>query len=175
MPDSLRRAGAVLLALTLPLALAGCWELAADLAPPVARGMVSAGVGVMALGDKKIPAAGVIELRNAPSGDPQYRELIPEEGFTTVEWDPVVDEQTSPDGWRPAVNLREMNFAPPLKIPANGTMLLAYLQSTDAPDIEQTRTMFEHYFGAPSGTFTSDNKPFQYSLPKALPQVSEND
>ena len=56
----------------------------------------------------------VIELRRRAAGAPEYRELEIGDSLDQRQWLPLADSETTPDGWRPAVNFLQMNFSPPL-------------------------------------------------------------
>ena len=74
------------------------------------------------------PDLTVVELRKGTTGAPEYRELHLEQLPDDATWNPVVDTETGPSGWRPAVNFLSMDFKPPLTevIPDSGTCYLAY-------------------------------------------------
>ena len=69
----------------------------------------------------------LVELRKS-GGAPEYRELHLQSSADEAHWTPIVDSETGPDGWIPAVNFLKMDFQPPLTdaIPSAGSCYLAY-------------------------------------------------
>ena len=70
----------------------------------------------------------LVELRKSGAGAPEYRELHLQNSTDEAHWTPIVDSETGPDGWIPAVNFLKMDFQPPLTdaIPSTGSCYLAY-------------------------------------------------
>jgi hypothetical protein len=166
---------AALLAAIVATAAGGCWLEALQLAPVGVRAAEEIGAGVLSLGGgTTIPSAGVVELRTAPSGAPEYRELRVDDSLAQPRWTPIVGEDTTPAGWRRAVNFPHMNFAPPLSFPKTGTSYLAYLPvaESESPSDDDRLATFTTYFGKPVGTFTWQGRVYHYSLPRALPRIS---
>jgi hypothetical protein len=117
---------------------------------------------------------GVIEMRAASDGSSEYRELRLADSEDGARWMPVVGKDTGADGWRPAVNFLQMSFTPPLTaaVPTSGSRYVAYTPAdTDSPDARTQASTFSEMFGAPVGTFVSDNHLYNYSLPPTLPAI----
>jgi hypothetical protein len=170
-----QHAPAALLAAIVATAAGGCWLAALQLAPVGVRAAEGIGAGVLSLGGgTTIPSAGVVELHTAPSGAPEYRELRIDDSLAEPRWTPVVGKDTTPAGWRPAVNFPHMSFAPPLSFPKTGASYLAYLPvaGSESPSDDDQLAAFTSYFGKPVGTFTWQGRVYQYSLPRALPRIS---
>jgi hypothetical protein len=165
----------VLIAAALALSASGCWLYAIQYAPAALETAVSlASTAVGAAQKSSTEAPGVIELRQDPSGAPEYRELRIDFTPTDARWTPVVSYDTAADGWRPAVNFLHMNFSPPLPtvLSENRTTYLAYAPAyTKSPDDEEQLAEFNRSFGDPVGTFNWDGHLYQYSLPRALPPL----
>jgi hypothetical protein len=170
-------AAAALLAAIVATAAGGCWLAALQLAPVGVQVAEGIGEGVLSLGaGTTIPSAGVVELHTASSGALEYRELRIDDSLAEPRWTPIVGEDTTPGGWRPAVNFPHMNFAPPLSFPKTGTSYLAYLPvaESESPSDDDRLAAFRAYFGEPVGTFTWQGRDYQYSLPRALPRISRS-
>jgi len=135
------------------------------------------GVGTTAISwaeSTKPRGPGVVEMRTASDGSSEYRELRLADSEDGARWMPVVDKDTSADGWRPAVNFLQMSFAPPLTaaLPASGSRYVAYTPAdADSPDARTQAFTFSEMFGTPVGTFVSDDHLYNYSLPPALPKI----
>ena len=88
---------------------------------------------------------------------PEYRELEIADTLAERQWLPLANSDTTPDGWRPAVNFLQMNFTPPLGavIPESSSSFLAYTPSklVTAADGDRLTAMTSN-FGRPRGTFT---------------------
>jgi hypothetical protein len=114
----------------------------------------------------------VIELRRSASGAPEYRELEISDSLDQRQWAPIADGETTGDGWRPAVNFLQMNFAPPLGavIPESASSFLAYTPSKviTAADGDRLTAMTSN-FGKPVGTFTWNGNYYHYVVTSTLP------
>jgi hypothetical protein len=114
----------------------------------------------------------VIELRRSAAGAPEYRELEIGDTLAQRQWLPLVDSETTPDGWRPAVNFLQMNFSPPLGavVPETASSYLAYTPSKviTAADGDRLIAMSTN-FGRPLGTFTWRGNYYHYVVTSTLP------
>jgi len=114
----------------------------------------------------------VIELRRSMSGAPEYRELKIGDSLAQRQWFPLADSETTPDGWRPAVNFLQMNFTPPLGavVPETASSFLAYTPSKviTAADGDRLSAMTSN-FGKPVGTFTWNGNYYHYVVTSTLP------
>jgi hypothetical protein len=114
----------------------------------------------------------VIELRRSLTGSPEYRELEIGDTLAQRQWLPLADSETTPDGWRPAVNFLQMNFTPPLGavVPETASSFLAYTPSKviTAADGDRLTAMTSN-FGRPIGTFTWKGNYYHYVVTSTLP------
>jgi hypothetical protein len=114
----------------------------------------------------------VIELRRSVNGGPEYRELEISETVAQRQWLPLAGAETTPDGWRPAVNFLQMNFTPPLGavVPETASSFLAYTPSKviTAADGDRLTAMTSN-FGKPIGTFTWNGNYYHYVVTTTLP------
>jgi hypothetical protein len=120
----------------------------------------------------EIEVPGVIELRRSASGAPEYRELEIADFVDQRQWAAIKDSETTPDGWRPAVNFLQMNFSPPLGavIPENASSFLAYAPSRYVTTADSDRlTAMTSNFGKPVGTFTWNGQYYHYVVTSTLP------
>ena len=119
------------------------------------------------------PDLTVVELRKTATGAPEYRELHLEQLTDDATWNPVVDSETGPSGWRPAVNFLNMDFKPPLTevIPDSGTCYLAYAPIGDANTPGQVAE-FKSGPGDASGDFAWAGRTYQYRVARTLPCTS---
>lgn len=175
--DRVKIAGSRLLIALLAFAPLGCWvPIAVEYAPAALQTAES--LGAHAVAAAQGPAGdtpGVIELRRDASGSAEYREMRIDVASNQPCWTPVSDRDTAADGWRPAENLMQMNFKPPLTsaLSNSKTIYLAYApldagsSDTDREKLEQ----FNRSFGAPVGTFDWNGHSYQYSLPRVLPTL----
>jgi hypothetical protein len=173
----LSHAPAALLAAVVATTAGGCWLAALQFAPLGVQAAEGIGAGVLSLGGgTTIPSAGVVEVRTALTGAPEYRELAIDDSLAKPRWTAIVGKDTTPAGWRPAVNFPQMNFAPPLSFPKTGTSYLAYLRvaESESPSGDDRLAAFMSYFGKPAGTFTWQGRVYQYSLPRVLPRISRS-
>lgn len=134
----------------------------------------------------RVEDPGVIELRKNAAGEPEYRALRVAGGADDARWTPIVEEDSGPGGWRPAVNFLHMNFTPPLNVALRdtGPSYLAYTALEDpeeAPE-EYPREATEKTTGqgaakdtpaldpgATAGTFNWDGQLYQYAMGPTLP------
>ncbi len=117
----------------------------------------------------------VVELRKSISGAPEYRELRLQSGTADeAHWNPVVDSDTTPNGWRPAVNFLQMGFNPPLTdvIPRVGTCYLAYAPITSDSNGLSEVAEFKSESGDASGAFSWEGRSYQYKVARTLPCLS---
>ncbi|MGC2494619.1 hypothetical protein [Candidatus Binatus sp.] len=114
----------------------------------------------------------VIELRRSAAGAPEYRELQISDTLAERQWLPLADSETTPDGWRPAVNFLQMNFTPPLGavVPESSSSFLAYTPSKVITAADGDRlTAMSSNFGKPIGTFTWHGNYYHYVVTSTLP------
>jgi hypothetical protein len=112
----------------------------------------------------------VVELRKSAAAAPEYRELRLINSTDSARWTPLVDSDTGPDGWRPAVNFLKMNFKPPLAdaIPDNGTSYLAYAPvAADSNNPNQPAELNSASAGV--GAFSWSGQAYQYAVARTLP------
>ena len=164
-----------MLALATSAALTGCWYAAIQMAPAALQTTVAAASNIVGASQgSRGPQPGVIELRDDGAGSPEYREMRIAFTATDVRWTPVIDRDTSAEGWRPAENFLQMNFSPPLPAALQGSKIvyLAYAPaSSGAPDDNEQLVRFNRSFGDPIGTFDWNGRTYQYSLPPTLPEL----
>lgn len=157
------------------VSLAGCWMAALQFAPAALQTTVSAASNIAGASQgSKGNTPGVIELRNDPTGSPEYREMRVAFTATDIRWTPVVDRDTAADGWRPAQNFLQMNFTPPLPaaLAKDKLVYLAYAPAyMGAPEDDEQLIKFNRSFGEPVGTFDWNGHVYQYSLPRTLPPL----
>jgi hypothetical protein len=120
----------------------------------------------------EIEVPDVIELRRSAAGAPEYRELQIVDTLAERQWLPMADTETTPDGWRPAVNFLQMNFTPPLGavVPESASSFLAYTPSkfVTAADGDRLTAMTSN-FGKPLGTFNWNGTYYHYVVTSTLP------
>jgi len=115
---------------------------------------------------------GVIELRRSAAGAPEYRELRLSDPLDERQWIPIADNETTADGWRPAVNFLQMNFSPPLGavIPETASYFLAYVPSQFISVAASDRfAAMTSNFGKPVGTFSWNGNYYHYVVIRTLP------
>jgi hypothetical protein len=179
------------------IGLSGCWYAAIQLAPVALSAVVRTVEGAVMLahhgsapphedlrpgedeGDRRdrceqlqVEVPGVIELHKNAAGVPEYRELSLGGSLDDGRWMTVVDSDTAADGWRPAVNFLQMNFAPPLDGALSGTEIdyLAYAPAKSESLAEQERiAALTTNFGTAVGTFNWSGRVYQYALTHTLP------
>jgi|ERR1022692_1792760 hypothetical protein len=176
MRSKLSRAAATLAGTVVVISISGCWiPMAIQYAPVALQAM--GGIGSTAVSwaeSTKSRGPGVIEMRAASEGTSEYRELRLADSEDGARWVPVVDKDTRADGWRPAANFLQMNFSPPLTaaVPTSGSRYVAYAPAdSETPDARAQLLTFSEMFGAPVGTFVSDDHLYNYSLPPTLPAI----
>jgi hypothetical protein len=113
----------------------------------------------------------VVELRKNTAGVPEYRELHLITSPENARWTPVVDSETDPTGWRPAVNFLKMDFKPALTdvIPNSGSCYLAYIPLAPAADGSIQATSFNSAPGDAAGAFSWNGQSYQYKVDRTLP------
>ena len=116
----------------------------------------------------------VVELRKNATGAPEYRELRLELGADNARWNPVIDSEAGPDGWRPAVNFLKMDFKPSLTevIPDTGTCYLAYVPMAPDPSGAIQAAEFKSGSGDAAGAFSWAGREYQYKVARTLPCLS---
>jgi hypothetical protein len=117
----------------------------------------------------------LVELRKSSAGAPEYRELHLQNSTDEAHWTPIVDSETGPDGWIPAVNFLKMDFQPPLTdaIPSTGSCYLAY--APIAIDPSNPYQVAELKSGTAAGqldTFAWAGRVYEYSVARTLPCLS---
>jgi hypothetical protein len=120
----------------------------------------------------EIEVPDVIELRRSAAGAPEYRELEISDTLAERQWLPLADSETTPDGWRPAVNFLQMSFTPPLGavVSESSSSFLAYTPSKVITAADGDRlTAMSSNFGQPVGTFTWNGNYYHYVVTTTLP------
>jgi hypothetical protein len=115
---------------------------------------------------------GVIELRNSAAGAPEYRDLRLTVSTDEAQWTAEVDTDTATGGWRPAVNLLDLNFKPPLTgaLAEQELTYLAYLPAdSKEPSGQDPVTELKVNFGTTIGTFNWSGRPYDYAVTGTLP------
>jgi hypothetical protein len=119
----------------------------------------------------------VVELRKTAAGAPEYRELrLLKNSEEDARWSPVVDTDTGPNGWRPAVNFLKMDFNPPLTdvIPSTGSCYLAYVPLSADPNSPQQAQEFKSASGDAAGAFSWEGQTYQYKVERTLPCLASS-
>jgi hypothetical protein len=119
----------------------------------------------------------VVELRKSAAGAPEYRELrLLKNSAEDARWTPVVDTDTGPDGWRPAVNFLKMDFNPPLTdvIPSTGSCYLAYVPIGGDSNNPQQAEEFKSAPGDAAGAFSWQGQAYQYKVERTLPCLASS-
>jgi hypothetical protein len=114
----------------------------------------------------------LVELRKNSAGAPEYRELHMQSSTDEAHWTPIVDGETGPDGWIPAVNFLKMDFQPPLTnaIPSTGTCYLAYAPiAIDPNNPEQVAQLKSDSASGQVETFSWAGRVYQYTVSSTLP------
>jgi hypothetical protein len=195
----LSRVAILLAAAAAALSVSGCFLAAAQMYPlmiqgaeTTASGMIQSTASIMRVaeapkpddpnapddsaagscGQLKHEPPGVIELRMSAAGAPEYRELRPDTGLEQVQWRPITDDDTGADGWRPAVNFLQMEFNPPLapEVPPAASVYMAYApQKNESWSQQDHRASLSTFFGPPTGSFSWNDKLYEYVLVKTVP------
>jgi hypothetical protein len=113
----------------------------------------------------------LVELRKS-GGAPEYRELHLQNSADEAHWTPIVDSETGPDGWIPAVNFLKMDFRPPLTnaIPSTGSCYLAYAPiAIDPNNLEQVAELKSSTAAGQMDTFSWAGRVYQYTVARTLP------
>jgi len=113
----------------------------------------------------------LVELRKNVGGAPEYRELHLQNSVDEAHWTPIVDGETGPDGWIPAVNFLKMDFQPPLidAIPNAGSCYLAYAPIAIDPNNPYQAAALK---SGPVDTFSWAGRTYQYTVAPTLPCLS---
>jgi len=179
------------------IALGGCWAAALQFAPLGLRAAEAVGAGAvdaakMAAGSRSRGSAGseddvdreercdalqleipgLIEVRQSKSSAPQWRELQLGGSTDAPQWVVNAGKDRPADGWRPAVNLTEMNFAPPIQgsLESGRTSFLAYAPAAPQNSVERDQLVAMTVdFGLSTGTFRSNGRTYQYTVVRDLP------
>lgn len=116
----------------------------------------------------------LVELRKNAAGAPEYRELHLQSSADEAHWTPIVDNETGPDGWIPAVNFLKMDFQPPLTdaIPNAGTCYLAYAPMAIDPNNPYQAAELKSGAGSSLKTFSWAGRVYQYTVAPTLPCLS---
>jgi hypothetical protein len=116
----------------------------------------------------------LVELRKNGAGAPEYRELRLLNSTDGAHWTPIVDSDTGPSGWLPAVNFLKMDFKPPLTdaIPDVGTCYLAYAPIATEPNDSYRAAQLKSGLGGPTETFFWAGRIYQYTVAHTLPCLS---
>jgi len=120
----------------------------------------------------EVEVPGVIELRRSAAGAPEYRELRLSDSLDERQWIPIADNETTANGWRPAVNFLQMNFSPPLGavVPETASNFLAYAPSQFISVAAGARfAAMTSNFGKPVGTFSWNGNYYHYVVTSTLP------
>jgi len=115
----------------------------------------------------------LVELRKS-GGAPEYRELHLQNSADEAHWTPIVDSETGPDGWIPAVNFLKMDFQPPLTdaIPNAGSCYLAYAPLAIDPNSPYQTAELKSGPGSSVSTFSWAGRVYQYTVAPTLPCLS---
>jgi hypothetical protein len=114
----------------------------------------------------------LVELRKNSTGAPEYRELHLQNSTDEAHWTPIVDSETGPDGWIPAVNFLKMDFQPPLTnaIPSSGSCYLAYAPiAIDPNNPDQVAELKSGGAAGQVDTFSWAGRVYQYTVARTLP------
>ena len=114
----------------------------------------------------------LVELRKNSAGAPEYRELHLQNSTDEAHWTPIVDSETGPDGWIPAVNFLKMDFQPPLTnaIPSTGSCYLAYAPiAIDPNNPDQVAELKSGGAAGQVDTFSWAGRVYQYTVARTLP------
>jgi hypothetical protein len=116
----------------------------------------------------------LVELRKSGGGAPEYRELHLQNSTDEAHWTPIVDSETGPDGWIPAVNFLKMDFQPPLTdaIPNAGSCYLAYAPMAIDPNDPYQAAELKSGAGSSVSTFSWAGRVYQYMVAPTLPCLS---
>jgi hypothetical protein len=116
----------------------------------------------------------LVELRKNAAGAPEYRELHLQNSADEAHWTPVIDSDTGPGGWIPAVNFLKMDFQPPLTdvIPPAGTCYLAYAPIAIDPNNPYQAAELKSVAGGPVSTFSWAGRTYQYMVAPSVPCLS---
>ena len=114
----------------------------------------------------------LVELRKSSAGAPEYRELHLQNSTDEAHWTPIVDSDTGPEGWIPAVNFLKMDFQPPLTdaIPSTGSCYLAYAPiAIDPNNPDQLAQLKSGGAMGQVDTLSWAGRVYQYAVARTLP------
>jgi len=116
----------------------------------------------------------LVELRKNGAGAPEYRELHLLNSTDEAHRSPIVDSETGPDGWIPAVNFLKMDFQPPLTdvIPPSGSCYLAYAPIAIDPNNPYQAAELKSGAEGSVDTFSWAGRVYQYKVARTLPCLS---
>ncbi|HYL58693.1 MAG TPA: hypothetical protein VEU51_07470 [Candidatus Acidoferrales bacterium] len=120
----------------------------------------------------ELQVPGVVELRKSTDGIPSYRELRLNGSVEEAHWAPLVENGMDANGWRPAVNFMQMEFAPPLvgAFPDKGSNYLAYAPSDPISAADENRLVsLTMNFAKAAGTFKYSGRVYDYAVTSTLP------
>ena len=194
---TLKRAALTCGAFALAIIASGCWMAAMQFAPLAIGAVESVGSGVASLAEGSVIAAHqshqdknmpppdsdicdelslevpmLIELRTDATGVTRYRELSLAGADLEPEWAAMPNQDTKDGGWKLASNFTSMHFQPPLttELTANSICYVAYAPSEARDSTEQDQlNALSIGFGPAMGTFTWNERAFNYSLVHKLP------
>ncbi len=184
-------------AILLSFGASGCWLAAAQLAPVALQAVESLGSGVAQVAaaasgprtpkdsdltpaeqeercdELEIEVPGVIEFRSSQSAPgPEWREIRLGGSMDSPQWEPLIEQDAGPGGWRQVANLATMNFTPPIDgaLKPGADNYLAYAPANPQTSVEQDQLISMTIdFGAGIGTFQWKGRLYQYSLVRQLP------
>lgn len=118
----------------------------------------------------------LVELRKNSAGAPEYRELHLQNSTDEAHWTPIVDSETGPDGWIPAVNFLKMDFQPPLtdSIPSSGSCYLAYAPLPIDPNNPDQAAELKSGAAGQVETFSWAGRVYQYTVARTLPCLASS-
>ena len=114
----------------------------------------------------------LVELKTDTTGTTRYRELSLVGSDLDPEWAAMPNQDTKDGGWKLASNFTSMHFQPPLttELTANSICYVAYAPSEARDSTEQDQlNALSIGFGPAVGTFTWNERAFNYSLVHKLP------
>lgn len=197
-PRQLSHLRAILIFWTLILAFVtpGCWEAALQLAPlgeqvlgAVASGatnLIGSAVVSHAAKDKSRnpdeddidreekcdnlleQPPGVIEIGSNTTGVAQYRDLRLGGSPDQPRWEPYLDKDAGPAGWRPATNISNMKFSPPLSTTDPAYLAYSAAEPQTASEEDGLNSLNSN-FGIGAGTFNWKGRPYEYAVVRKLP------
>jgi hypothetical protein len=114
----------------------------------------------------------VAELRTAGNGAIEIRQWAAKADSGKIHWTIIPDQSSSSDGWRPARDVSELHFTPPLATvlatEQGHYLVFTPAQASDATENEQM-IGFISAFGPADGTFRWRGRVYEYAVSKRLP------